>query len=128
MPRTKGQIENDISDAIVRFEKEYMGRGPDETKTYLLGDMVIVRLKGVLTPAERQLAKTTEGTQGRMLIKRVRIELLETAKTLLHEIVHEITGCNVQSLHTDISTVTGERVIIFTLDSKVVVPEEPSMM
>ena len=102
-----------------------MGRGPDETKTYLLGDMIIVRLKGVLTPAERQLANTAEGSQGRMLIKRVRIELLENAKTLLHEIIHEITGCNVRSLHTDISTITGERVIIFTLDSEVMVPEDP---
>lgn len=126
MGRTLGQIESDISDAIVRFEKDFMGRGPEETKTYVIGDMIIVRLKGVLTPAETQLAKTTESSEGRMLIKRVRIELLENARPLLHEIIHDITGCGVQSLHTDISTVTGERVIIFTMDSDVTGQGKPS--
>ena len=126
MGRTIGQIESDISDAIVKFEKDYMGRGPEETKTYIFGDMIIVRLKGVLTPAETQLAKTTESSEGRMLIKRVRIELLENAKPLLQEIIHDITGCDVRSLHTDISTVTGERVIIFTMDSDVIGQGEPS--
>ena len=124
MERTKGQIENGISNAIVQFEKEYMGRGPDETKTHIIGDMIVVRLKGVLTPAEKQLAKATDSSQGRMLIKRVRIELLENAKDLLHAIVHDMTGCAVRSLHTDISTITGERVIIFSLDSEVIVSEE----
>ncbi len=71
--KTKGQIEAEISEAIIKFEKEYMGRGPDETKTYIIDDMVLVRLKGVLTPAEKQLAKADENTKGRTLIKQVRI-------------------------------------------------------
>ena len=114
--KTKGQLEAEISEAIIKFEKEYMGRGPDETKTYIIDDMVMVRLRGVLTPAEKQLAKTDEGTRGRALIKQVRIELLEKGRTLLETIIRDITGRKVTSLHTDISTVTGERVIIFTLD------------
>ncbi|MBT7067729.1 MAG: DUF2294 domain-containing protein [Verrucomicrobia bacterium] len=124
MLKTKGQIEAEISEAIIKFEREYMGRGPDETKTYIIGDMILVRLKGVLTPAEKQLAKTVENTQGRSLIKQVRIELLEKAKVLLDTIIHDVTGHNVKSLHTDISTVTGERIIIFTLDSEVTLPAE----
>ncbi len=123
MPKTKGQIEADISEAIIKFEREYMGRGPDETKTYIIGDMILVRLKGVLTPAEKQLAKTSDNTQGRSLIKQVRIELLEKAKVLLDTIIQDITGHSVRSLHTDISTVTGERVIIFTLDGEVAVSD-----
>ena len=111
--RTKGQIEARISDAIIKFEKEYMGRGPTETKTYILKDMVFVRLKGVLTPAEEQLAKTAEGAD---LIKKTRVQLLESARILLENLVSGITGCQIRSLHTDISTKTGERVIIFTLD------------
>ncbi|MBI3008098.1 MAG: DUF2294 domain-containing protein [Candidatus Omnitrophica bacterium] len=111
--RTKGQTEAQISDAIIKFEKEYMGRGPTETKTYILKDMVFVRLKGVLTPAEEQLAKTAEGAD---LIKKTRVQLLESARILLENLVSDITGCQVRSLHTDISTKTGERVIIFTLD------------
>jgi uncharacterized protein YbcI len=94
-----------------------MGRGPDETKTYIIDDMILVRLKGVLTPAEKQLAKADENTKGRTLIKQVRIELIEKARMLLDTIVGDITGQKVKSLHTDISTVTGERVIIFVLET-----------
>ena len=111
--KTKGQIEAQISEAIIRFEKEYMGRGPTETKTYIIKDMIFVRLKGVLTPAEEQLAKTAEGAD---LIKKTRMQLLESARVLLEKMISEITGFEVQSMHTDVSTKTGERVIIFTLD------------
>ncbi len=114
--RTKGQIEAEISEAIIKFEKEYMGRGPDETKTYIIGDMVLVRLKGVLTPAEKQLAKTDDNVKGRALIKQVRVELLEKARVLLENIVQDVLGEKVVTMHTDISTITGERVIIFTLE------------
>ena len=107
-----GQIEAEISEAIIKFEKEYMGRGPMETKTYIIKDMIFVRLKGVLTPAEEKLAKTIEGGD---LIKRTRVQLLEGARDLLEGIIKGITSCEIKSLHTDISTKTGERVIIFTL-------------
>jgi len=110
--KTKGEIESQISEAIIRFEKEYMGRGPTETKTYIIKDMILVRLKGVLTPAEEQLAKTSDGAE---LIKRTRAQLLEGARLLLENIISNITGHQVKSLHTDISTKTGERIIIFVL-------------
>ena len=110
--QTKGQIESQISEAIIKFEKEYMGRGPMETKTYIIKDMIFIRLKGVLTPAEEQLAKTADGSE---LIKKTRIQLLEGARLLLENIISDIAGYQVKSLHTDISTKTGERIIIFTL-------------
>ena len=113
---TKGQMEAQISTAIINFEKEYMGRGPKEIKTYIIKDMIFIRLKGVLTPAEEQLAKTFEGAN---LIKKVRVQLLESAKVLLNSIIKEITGYNVISLHTDISTKTGERIIVFTLNKDI---------
>jgi len=113
---TKGQMEAQISTAIINFEKEYMGRGPKEIKTYIIKDMIFIRLKGVLTPAEEQLAKTDEGAN---LIKKVRVQLLESAKVLLNSIIKEITGYNVISLHTDISTKTGERIIVFTLNKDI---------
>ncbi|MFH1580692.1 MAG: DUF2294 domain-containing protein [Pseudomonadota bacterium] len=111
--KTIGQIESDICDAIIKFEKEYLGRGPKEGKVHILGDMVVVRLKGVLTPAEEQLSKTSEGSG---LIKKVRMSLLEGARTILENFMLEITGCQVVSLHTDISTKKGERMIVFILD------------
>ncbi len=111
--RTKGQIESQISEAIVRFEKEHMGRGPAETKTYILDDMIFVRMKGVLTPAEEQLAKTNEGAG---LIKKTRMLLLEGSRMILERLILEITGSQIISLHTDISMKTGERIIVLTLD------------
>ena len=112
---TKGQIEAEISEAIIKFEKEYMGRGPDETKTYYLDDIIVIRLQRVLTPAEKQLAKVNESSKGRALVKQIRTELLEKARPLLEKAINDITKRSVVSLHTDISTVTGERMIVFTL-------------
>lgn len=120
MTMSKGQIEANISEALIKFEKEYMGRGPEETKTYIIDDIIVIRLKRVLTPAEQQLAGTSDETTGRTLIKRVRTELLEKARPLLEQIITDLTGERVKSLHTDISTITGERVIILTMESPVV--------
>jgi len=119
MEKTKGQIEAEISEAVIKFEKEYMGRGPLETKSFIIDDMVLVRLKGVLTQAERQLAASGEGSKGRELIKQVRIALLESGRPLLEKAVEAITKQQVRSLHTDISTSTGERIILFTLEEPV---------
>ena len=122
MAKSKGQLEAEISEALIKFEKEYMGRGPEQTKTHIIGDMVVVRLQRVLTPAEEQLARGADQAEGRRLIKRVRIELLEKARPLLERIIMDLTGKKVISLHTDISTITGERVVIFTLESPVALP------
>ena len=116
MPKSKGQIEADISEALIKFEKEYMGRGPEETKTYIIDDMIVIRLRRVLTPAEQQLAEASDDAKGRTLIKQVRTELIEKARPILDPMIAEITGKRVKSLHTDISTVTGERIIVFTLE------------
>lgn len=110
--KSKGQAEAEICNAMIQFEKDFMGRGPVETKTYILDDMILVRLKGVLTPSEQQLAKNPTGTE---LIKKVRAHLLEQARELLVETVEKIVPVKIIGLHTDISTKSGERVIIFTL-------------
>ena len=113
MRMTKGQMEAEISNALIQFEKDYMGRGPQETKAFIIEDMILVRLKGVLTPAEQQLAKNPEGMN---LIKKIRSNLLEQGRELVKEVIEKITCLKVISLHTDISTKTGERMIIFTLN------------
>ena len=115
MRKTKGQMETEICEAVIKFEKEFMGRGPLEAKAYIIDDMVLVRLKKVLTPAELRLADSSNRRNGSELIKRVRIALLEQGRSMLESSVEAITGVKMKSLHTDISTITGERVIIFTL-------------
>lgn len=118
--RTQGQTEAEISEVVTRFEKEYMGRGPLETKTYIVDDMIIVRLAGVLTKAEMRLIKSERNAKGRELIKQVRVELIENGRSLLEAVIKGITRRRVRSLHTDISTVTGERIIVFVLDRPVI--------
>lgn len=111
--KTKGKIEAEISEAMVQFEIDFMGRGPKEAKAHIIEDMVLVRLKGVLTPAEQQLTKGKDGVE---LIKKVRSTLIENAKPILSQVISDITGGKVMTLHTDISTASGERIIVFTLD------------
>lgn len=112
----KGEAEAQITEAIVRFEREYMGRGPKDAKTLIFDDTVFIRLRGVLTPAEKQLTQTDDNDKGRSLIKQVRQELLEKARPLLESIIEDVLGCHIISLHTDISINTGERIIVFTLE------------
>jgi uncharacterized protein YbcI len=112
--RTKGEIEAEISRAIVHFEIDYMGRGPKESRTYIIEDMVVVRLKGVLTPAEEQLTKTIDGKE---LVKKMRATLIDKARVLLYQVVGDITGSKIMDLHTDISLDSGERVFVFVLET-----------
>ncbi len=110
--RSKGSVESEISKALTQWEKDYLGRGSVSVKTDILRDMIIVNLKGVLTPAELTLCKTKEGM---ISIKRTRSDLVESGIEGLKEIVQNITGEEIKSFHTDISTVTGERVMVFKL-------------
>jgi uncharacterized protein YbcI len=111
-PETKGQMEARIATAITQFEREHIGRGPQEVRTWIIQDLVLVRLKGVLTPAEEKLARDEEGHR---LVREVRRQLLEGSRAMYDEMILLLTGVRVVSLHSDISTKTGERIIVFTL-------------
>ena len=113
--RTQGEIEAAVSEGISRFEQDYMGRGPKDIHAHLLGDLLVVRLQGVLTAAEQHLAKSLPAEKGRDLLKQVRTHLIETTCPVLEAMVQEITGVKVLTLHHDISTRTGEKVLLFTL-------------
>jgi uncharacterized protein YbcI len=113
--KTQGEIEAAVCDGVSRFEQEYMGRGPKDIRAHLLDDVLLVRLQGVLTAAEQHLVKSLPAEKGRDLLKQVRTHLLETARPLLEAMLKEITGIAVISMHHDISTVTGEEVVLFTL-------------
>lgn len=111
--KTRGQLEAEFTNAIIKFEKEYLGRGPLEARTFFVQDMILVRLRGVLTPAEMKLA---ENREGQALVKETRRQLFETSRELLYNIVRDTLGCRPISLHTDMSTKTGERIVVFTVD------------
>jgi len=111
---SKGQAEAKIREYIIKFEKEHMGRCPEDTLVDIMGDIIFIRLKGVLTAAEKTLAKDSEG---KSLVKQTRVRLLEASRKMLEKNIEEITGAKTVSMHTDISTKTGERIIVFTMDS-----------
>jgi uncharacterized protein YbcI len=113
--KTQSEIESAISDGMKRFELEYMGRGTKDISAHLIDSLIVVRLKGVLTAAEQHLVKTLAGGKGRDLLKQVRTHLIETVRPTMETMIQEITDVKVVSLHHDISTLTGEEVVLFTL-------------
>lgn len=114
--KTKGELEDQISRTLTQWEKEYLGRGPLSVKTDILRNMVIVQLRGILTPAEKALCETKEGM---LSIKRIRADLIESGSEQLKQMIYTLTGKQVTSMHTDISTKTGERMIVFLLQEPI---------
>jgi CheY-like chemotaxis protein len=115
--KTLTQIESEaaICEGISRFQEEYMGWRSDKIRAHFIKDLLVVRIQGTLTLAERQLGKSSAAANGRTLIKEVRKQLLELARPMLESLVHEVAGVKVLSMHHDISTVTGEEMIVFSL-------------
>ena len=113
--KTRGEIEAAMCDGIRRVELERLGRGPKDVHAHLLGDLLVLRLFGVLTVAERQLITSQNADMGRNLVKQVRTQLVETSRPVLEVLVKEVTGVDLISLHHDLSTTTGEEFFLFTL-------------
>ncbi len=111
--KPRGEYEDAFTKAIIKFEKEELGRGPKEARSYFLGDMILIRLRGILTPAESMLAKEREG---KALVKETRRQLLEASRSNIEQIVQDVLGLELVSLHTDMSTKTAERVIVLVVD------------
>ena len=115
MKLTQGQVEDKIAKRVIEFYVTSLGTGPREAKAYIIEDMVIVRLKGKLLPIEEQLLGG--GDQGVELIKTIRKAFHEINTKKLRSMIEEITGHQVVSTHSDISTKTGERFEAFILEA-----------
>jgi uncharacterized protein YbcI len=111
--KTKGQVEAAVTEAITQFERDQLGRGPKEAKSFIVENLVVVKLQGILSPAERQLSHEDDGVE---LIKQMRRRVIESCSDALNGLVEQETGTEVVSMHADISARTGERVFVFTLD------------
>jgi uncharacterized protein YbcI len=112
---TKTEAEAAIGEGVMRFQEEYMGWKSDRIHAHFIKDLLVVRAHGTLTQAERQLGKSSLPAKGRDLIKDVRKQLLELARPMLESLIHEVAGVKTISMHHDISTVTGEEVVLFSL-------------
>lgn len=113
---TKGQLEAKISEAVSKFEMEYMGRGPKLIRTYIMNDMILIRLTVALSPSEQKL---TDNPQGIELFKKVRSTLFEGGRGYLETLIKEIINVAIISTHFDISTKTGEKIIVITTDKNI---------
>ncbi len=107
---------DEIVHAEIRFLKERMGRGPEGYRTYVKDDMIVLRLLRVLTPAEYQQATMAEGQSS---IKATRTRLIHDIRPSLENLIKRLTGANVISVHSDLSTKSGEAIIILVLDRKI---------
>jgi uncharacterized protein YbcI len=116
MTQPKRKIETELSEAFIKFQRELIGRGPQEAKTYIIEDMIILRFKGVLTIEEKHLVSHSTG---KGLVKKMRQVLREMYSKEFEGIVEKYTGCKVLSSHSDISTNTGERIEVFVMDQNV---------
>jgi uncharacterized protein YbcI len=112
--KTRGEAEAEITQAVIKFEKEYLGHGPLDARTFFVNDMILIRLRGLLTTGDRKLAETHEG---KALLKETRRQLFQSCIDTFEDIVRQTIGCKLISLHTDFSTKTGERIIVLTTDT-----------
>ena len=114
--KSRGEYEDELTKAITKFEVEQLGRGPEKVRTFILGDMILFRLKGVLTPAESALAEKREGHE---LVKEMRRQLNEASRPHFERIVRDVLGLKVISLHTDMSAKTGERIVVLVVEKDI---------
>ncbi len=112
---TLAESEAAICEGIMRFQEEYMGVRSSHIRSHMIKDLLVVRIHGTLTLAERQLGKSSSPEKGRDLIKQTRKQLVELARPMLESLVYEVTGVKVLSMHHDISTITGEEFLVFSL-------------
>lgn len=113
--KSKQEIESAVSEAMTKFLKEQMGEEAEAVVTQLAGDTIIVRLKGVLTRAERHMIKDQEGGRS---IKELKERLIERAEPLLGVIIKNATNTEVIDIHSSFDVGTGERIEIFTLNKE----------
>ena len=113
MDFSKKKLEAEISASFIKFQRELLGRGPQEAKTYIVQDMVITRFKGVLTTEEKHLVSHDKG---KILVKKMREVLREMYCHEFEKILENLTHCKVLSSHSDISTKMGERIEVFIMD------------
>jgi uncharacterized protein YbcI len=112
--KTRGELEAEFTREIIKFEKNYFGRGPLDARTFFINDMILVRIKGELTQAEEKLSESKEGQE---LVKNARRKLFESSRNILEDMVESVVDCGLVSLHSDVSTKTGERIVVLTVDS-----------
>jgi uncharacterized protein YbcI len=114
LAKARGQVEAEIAEAVVRLERELMGRGPTEAKASIIDDLVVVRLRGVLTPPERRIRSSEEG---RRLIRAGRDQVRRSALAEIEQELSAITGSRIISQYWDLDIDREAMVEVFELET-----------
>jgi CheY-like chemotaxis protein/uncharacterized protein YbcI len=112
---TEAESQAAICAGFIHFQKDFLGWRSEQIHAHFIKDLLVIRVRGGLTRAECQLAKASTPVNGRDLIKKVRTQLMEMARPILESMVHEVAGVKPRSMHHDVSTMTGEEVVVFSL-------------
>ena len=83
-----GDVLTAISDGMVGLLKDFYGRGPTRTKTYLEDDLVVCLLRGGFSRVERTLL---EGGRGSSVIQQ-RMEFQELMRQRFEGVIERATG------------------------------------
>ncbi len=83
-----GDVRTAISDGLVALLKEFYGRGPDRTKTYVSGDLVVCLLRGGFTRVEQTLL---DGGHGDDVIRQ-RMAFQNVMRERFEAVVEDATG------------------------------------
>jgi uncharacterized protein YbcI len=83
-----GDVRTAISDGLVALLKEYYGRGPERTKTYVSDDLVVCVLRGGFTRVEQTLF---EGGHGDDVIRQ-RMVFQDVMRDRFEAVVERATG------------------------------------
>ena len=87
-PVPTGDVRTAISEGLVALLKDYYGRGPEKTKTYVSDDLVVCLLRGGFTRVEQTLF---EGGHGDHVIRQ-RMAFQEVMRSRFEQVVEDATG------------------------------------
>jgi uncharacterized protein YbcI len=83
-----GDIRGNISRRIVQLHKEFYGRGPDKAKTYVIGDLVVVLMRGGFTRVEETLLQEGRGES----VMQQRADFQDVMIGRFSEVIEDETG------------------------------------
>jgi uncharacterized protein YbcI len=105
-----------IAQAAIAFERHRTNRPPSKVTVVLTDDTLVITLHGILSPAEKALAKNSAGAAQ---IKEFHHQLFANSSDALLEKIKRITGQEVREATAEIETSSGTVAKVFTTGTEV---------
>jgi uncharacterized protein YbcI len=118
VPTTKAESDGQarsmaqqIAQAASEFEQQLTGRAPRSVTVVLSDETLVIALHGVLSPVERDLAKSPAGAAQ---VQDFHRELFLNSCAPLRQAIERITGVEVREATADVEPATGTVVRVFS--------------